>query len=242
MEKRVLLRHTSQAAGCPNNDGRWQEVHLQVRGVVWTPLNALTPEKPWPSPRTTPITPSGLPCCSLRAVMGARPLRWASVTCSSPILARETLALFLVAACATLGLLFARRFSTGVQDRVIRLEERLRMERLLPEELRSRIEELTTDQLIGLRFASDAELEGLVRRVLGRRTDRPAVHQAGHRELARRSTSVSESAPAQRLGDPRRRPRSPGQGGSGHGWFRTYASRRSTLHPPRSRADCPPRL
>ena len=91
----------------------------------------------------------------------------------------ETLALFLVAACATLGLLFARRFSTGVQDRVIRLEERLRMERLLPEELRSRIEELTTDQLIGLRFASDAELEGLVRRVLGGELrDRKSIKRA----------------------------------------------------------------
>ncbi|MDE0475517.1 MAG: DUF6526 family protein, partial [Gammaproteobacteria bacterium] len=74
------------------------------------------------------------------------------------------LALFLVAASAATGLLYARRFSTGVQDRVIRLEERLRMERLLPDDLKGRIEDLTTDQLIGLRFASDAELSGLVRR------------------------------------------------------------------------------
>ena len=91
----------------------------------------------------------------------------------------DTLALFLLAACALLGFLFARRFSVGVQDRVIRLEERLRMERLISEELRSGIEELTTDQLIGLRFASDAELEGLVRRVLGGElTDRKSVKQA----------------------------------------------------------------
>ena len=91
----------------------------------------------------------------------------------------DTLALFLLAACALLGFLFARRFSVGVQDRVIRLEERLRMERLLSEELRSGIEELTTDQLIGLRFASDAELEGLVRRVLGGElTDRKSIKQA----------------------------------------------------------------
>ncbi len=89
------------------------------------------------------------------------------------------LALFLVAASAATGLLYARRFSTGVQDRVIRLEERLRMERLLPDDLKGRIEDLTTDQLIGLRFASDAELPGLVRRVLdGELTERKEIKQA----------------------------------------------------------------
>jgi len=74
---------------------------------------------------------------------------------------------------------FARVFPLGVQDRVIRLEERLRMERLLPDELRSRIEELTTDQLVGLRFASDEELADLVRRVLDRElTDRRSIKAA----------------------------------------------------------------
>lgn len=94
-------------------------------------------------------------------------------------LSAGNLVLFLVAASAATGLLFARRFSTGVQDRVIRLEERLRMERLLPDDLKGHIEDLTTDQLIGLRFASDAELSGLVRRVLdGDLTDRKAIKQA----------------------------------------------------------------
>ena len=90
-----------------------------------------------------------------------------------------TLALFVVAVCTPIALLFARRFATGVQDRVIRLEERLRLERILPDELKSGIGRLTTDQLIGLRFASDAELPGLVRRVLaGELADRTSIKQA----------------------------------------------------------------
>ncbi|MDE2662325.1 MAG: DUF6526 family protein [Gemmatimonadota bacterium] len=90
-----------------------------------------------------------------------------------------TLALFVVAACTAIALLSARRFATGVQDRVIRLEERLRLERLLPDDLKGDIGQLTTDQLIALRFASDAELPGLVRRVLaGELTSRDSIKQA----------------------------------------------------------------
>lgn len=66
----------------------------------------------------------------------------------------------------SLAYFYGRIFAMGVQDRVIRLEERLRMERLLDADLKPRILEFTTEQLIGLRFASDEELPGLARRVL----------------------------------------------------------------------------
>jgi hypothetical protein len=78
-----------------------------------------------------------------------------------------------------LATLFARVFPLGVQDRVIRLEERIRLERLLPSELHPRIVELSTDALVGLRFASDEEVASLVGRVLdGELTDRKSIKRA----------------------------------------------------------------
>ena len=65
-----------------------------------------------------------------------------------------------------LGFLSARRFALSVQDRVIRLEERLRYRRLLPADLQPRIEDFTVAQLVSLRFACDAELPALARKVL----------------------------------------------------------------------------
>ncbi len=72
----------------------------------------------------------------------------------------------------------ARNFALGVQDRVIRLEERIRYERLLPDDLRPRIAEFTTNQLVALRFASDAELPALARKVLdGKMSERKVIKQ-----------------------------------------------------------------
>ncbi len=69
------------------------------------------------------------------------------------------------AALLTLGLL-ARTQTLTVQDRVIRLEMRLRLREVLPTDLQPRINELSRGQLIALRFAGDAELPALVREVL----------------------------------------------------------------------------
>ena len=84
---------------------------------------------------------------------------------------------FVGAALITLAL-FARVFALTVQDRVIRLEMRLRLRELLPPDLVARIPEFTVAQLVALRFASDAELPALARRVLDERLqNRQAIKQ-----------------------------------------------------------------
>ena len=73
---------------------------------------------------------------------------------------------------------YARAFAVAVQNRVIRLEETLRMERLLPPDLKARVGELSVSQIVGLRFASDAELPALVRRTLDEKLPQKAIKQA----------------------------------------------------------------
>ena len=74
--------------------------------------------------------------------------------------AESVIALFVAFALVMIGL-YARLFALGAQDRVIRLEERLRLRALLPDQTGT-IDQLTTGQLVGLRFASDGEVGELV--------------------------------------------------------------------------------
>ncbi len=72
----------------------------------------------------------------------------------------------LLAIALILLFFFTRIFALTVQDRLIRLEMRLRLREVLPAPLAARIPELTVRQLIALRFASDAELPALCSKVL----------------------------------------------------------------------------
>jgi len=84
----------------------------------------------------------------------------------------------LLAAALLVGFGTVRRMALTVQDRVIRLEERLRYERVLPADLKVRIGEFTVTQLIALRFASDLELPVLARKVLDDKiNERKAIKQ-----------------------------------------------------------------
>ena len=83
-----------------------------------------------------------------------------------------------VALALLVGFLTTRVAALKVQDRVIRLEERLRYQRLLPADLQLRIGDFTVNQFISLRFASDAELPALARKVLDEKLDeRKAIKQ-----------------------------------------------------------------
>ena len=88
----------------------------------------------------------------------------------------STLIALLLAVALIIVTIYARAFAITVQDRVIRLEMRLRLREVLPADVRSRIDDLTVDQLVSLRFASDQELPELTRQVLDQGlTDRNAI-------------------------------------------------------------------
>jgi Family of unknown function (DUF6526) len=81
-----------------------------------------------------------------------------------------------IVAAAILTVAFLSRIQAlTAQDRLIRLEMRLRLQPLLPTELMARFNELTPPQLVALRFASDGELADLVRTVLKDGTKQGAI-------------------------------------------------------------------
>lgn len=74
--------------------------------------------------------------------------------------------IFVVAVALAIGIWTARAMALRAQDRIIRLEERARLDRILPVDLRGRAGELRPSQLIALRFAPDDEVPELTRRAL----------------------------------------------------------------------------
>jgi hypothetical protein len=80
----------------------------------------------------------------------------------------DTLFEFLLVVALVLAAFYARAFALAAQDRVIRLELRLRLQALAPQ-LLPRFGELTSGQLTALRFAGDAELPALMQQVLDRK-------------------------------------------------------------------------
>jgi len=93
-----------------------------------------------------------------------------------PNLLSAWLVVFMVAAMTAVFKI--RIYALKVQDRIIRLEERLRLAILVDKPLRAHIVELSESQLIGLRFASDAELPALTARTLSEKLSRAEIKKA----------------------------------------------------------------
>jgi hypothetical protein len=100
---------------------------------------------------------------------------WSLVRLRDGLTFASAMTVLVAAALVTLAFL-ARLFALTVQDRVIRLEMRLRLAGLLPADLQPRIGEFTVAQLVSLRFAGDEELPALARQVLEEKLeDRKAI-------------------------------------------------------------------
>lgn len=78
---------------------------------------------------------------------------------------------------AIVPLLKLRLYPMKVQDRVIRLEERLRLQTLAPQEWHTQFHRLTEDQLIGLRFAGDDEVVALAKQALEQNLNRKQIKE-----------------------------------------------------------------
>ena len=85
--------------------------------------------------------------------------------------------LVVVAVAAFLALFKLRLYPLKVQDRVIRLEERLRLQALAPAEWHAQVYRLSEDQLIGLRFASDDEVVSLAKEALEQNLTRKQIKE-----------------------------------------------------------------
>jgi hypothetical protein len=86
--------------------------------------------------------------------------------------------MFVAATAAVIAVVKIRLYANRLQDRIIRLEERQRLTLLLSDPLRSRISELTEGQLVGLRFASDAEVAKLAERALNEKLSKADIKKA----------------------------------------------------------------
>lgn len=78
---------------------------------------------------------------------------------------------------AIVPILKLRMYPLKVQDRVIRLEERLRLQALAPQEWHAQIYRLSADQLIGLRFAGDDEVVELAKQALEHNLTRKQIKE-----------------------------------------------------------------
>jgi hypothetical protein len=85
--------------------------------------------------------------------------------------------LVVVSVAAVVAILKLRSYPLRVQDRVIRLEERMRLQALAPSEWHTQIYHLTEDQLIGLRFAADDEVVELAKQALEHKLNRKQIKE-----------------------------------------------------------------